>query len=230
MATHPVPDDRALNMLAALSVGPEVFRSYERFPDVGAHGYLRPDEGYAAPETMQIALCAAYLRRRYYPAPDIKPQHGVYSYALKHEVERAVGGYVTNGAAILAARALDVTVIRDGGTPNGWLLLRPAHDEVRDGASSMEILDKMRRTPFRQAVAPRLRAMVLERDGFRCRRCGSTADDGVRLVIDHIEPVARGGLTVPGNLQTLCEPCNQGKRDHAPHAHDRRPFAGEADV
>jgi 5-methylcytosine-specific restriction endonuclease McrA len=77
------------------------------------------------------------------------------------------------------------------------------------------------------AISTRTRALVFERDEFRCRRCGAGPDDGARLVVDHVVPVARGGTGELANLQTLCEPCNQGKQDRPPHAHDLRP-AGDA--
>lgn len=35
--------------------------------------------------------------------------------------------------------------------------------------------------------------------------------DGVKLHVDHIKPVSRGGKSVMDNLQTLCEDCNCGK-------------------
>lgn len=72
-------------------------------------------------------------------------------------------------------------------------------------------------------ISTKLRTFVLERDGFRCRRCGCGPSDG-RLVIDHIVPVAAGGTGDAKNLQVLCEPCNAGKAARAPHAHDRRPL------
>lgn len=75
----------------------------------------------------------------------------------------------------------------------------------------------------RPAISPRTRARVLERDHFRCRRCGSGPNDD-RLVVDHVVPVAAGGKTEDGNLQTLCETCNLGKSDRPPHAHDLRAF------
>ena len=37
--------------------------------------------------------------------------------------------------------------------------------------------------------------------------------DGVGLQIDHIIPVAKGGKTVPSNLQVLCSKCNGAKKD-----------------
>jgi 5-methylcytosine-specific restriction protein A len=63
------------------------------------------------------------------------------------------------------------------------------------------------------------RTRILARDGFRCRRCGNGPKDE-RLLIDHVVPVSRGGSNDDSNLQTLCEPCNQGKADHPPHPHD----------
>jgi hypothetical protein len=63
------------------------------------------------------------------------------------------------------------------------------------------------------------RARVMERDGFRCRRCG-VGPDRERLVVDHIVPVADGGGRDESNLQTLCEPCNIGKGARPPHPHD----------
>ncbi len=53
----------------------------------------------------------------------------------------------------------------------------------------------------------------MRRDGFKCQICGSTAKDGVKLHVDHIIPVSKGGKTEPKNLRTLCDRCNLGKSD-----------------
>lgn len=75
-----------------------------------------------------------------------------------------------------------------------------------------------------RSVGPKMRAYVMGRDNFRCRRCGACSrDEGVRLVIDHIVPVAKGGTNEPTNLQVLCGDCNAGKSDAQPHQHDLRP-------
>ena len=58
-----------------------------------------------------------------------------------------------------------------------------------------------------------LRYDVLKRDGFRCQICGRTAQDGVKLHVDHIIPVSKGGKTEMNNLRTLCSDCNKGKKD-----------------
>lgn len=60
-------------------------------------------------------------------------------------------------------------------------------------------------------VTRAMRYEVLRRDGFRCVRCGRGREDGVKLHVDHIKPVSRGGKSEMGNLQTLCEDCNCGK-------------------
>lgn len=60
------------------------------------------------------------------------------------------------------------------------------------------------------AIGRVLRHATLERDGYRCRHCGATAQEA-RLEVDHIVSEALGGLSVAENLQTLCSACNGGK-------------------
>lgn len=60
-------------------------------------------------------------------------------------------------------------------------------------------------------VTRAMRYDVLRRDGFKCVRCGRGREDGVKLHVDHIVPVSRGGKSTMDNLQTLCEDCNCGK-------------------
>jgi hypothetical protein len=68
-----------------------------------------------------------------------------------------------------------------------------------------------RKTP--RNINWRLRALVLMRDGARCRLCGANPSTGAILHVDHIKPWSKGGETVLENLQILCEPCNIGKSD-----------------
>ena len=65
----------------------------------------------------------------------------------------------------------------------------------------------------RSLMTASMRYEILRRDNFRCQLCGSTAQDGVKLHIDHIVPVSKGGHTTPENLRVLCDRCNFGKRD-----------------
>lgn len=63
----------------------------------------------------------------------------------------------------------------------------------------------------RAKVTQVLRYDVIKRDGYRCRACGFSVQDGAHLHIDHIVPVSKGGASAMGNLQTLCTACNIGK-------------------
>jgi hypothetical protein len=65
----------------------------------------------------------------------------------------------------------------------------------------------------RRRLTARVRYGILQRDDFRCQRCGADAasDRNVRLDVDHKIPVIYGGKTEPGNLWTLCSRCNNGK-------------------
>ena len=74
------------------------------------------------------------------------------------------------------------------------------------------LTDEMRRRQAERAkMSPSLRYSVLKRDHFRCQICGATQSDGVKLHVDHIVPIAKGGKTELSNLRTLCDRCNLGK-------------------
>lgn len=65
----------------------------------------------------------------------------------------------------------------------------------------------------RGEVSDSLRYDIMKGDNFRCTICGASANEGVRLHIDHIIPVSKGGKSNIENLRTLCERCNVGKSD-----------------
>lgn len=65
----------------------------------------------------------------------------------------------------------------------------------------------------RGEVSDSMRYDVMNRDGFRCVICGASANEGARLHVDHIIPIAKGGKSEYENLRTLCERCNIGKSD-----------------
>jgi len=64
----------------------------------------------------------------------------------------------------------------------------------------------------RKTISKRLRVLILQRDGFRCKMCGKTSRE-TTLEVDHIIPLSRGGTDSLDNLQTLCVDCNKGKSD-----------------
>ncbi|GAA3802399.1 HNH endonuclease signature motif containing protein [Nocardioides panacisoli] len=90
-------------------------------------------------------------------------------------------------------------------------------EDMRRGLEELRTIRETRSTTHflrqqeRNRMTDRLRADVLRRDGYRCRMCGASSEDGIRLHVDHIVAVSNGGTTVTENLQTLCQACNLGK-------------------
>jgi hypothetical protein len=73
---------------------------------------------------------------------------------------------------------------------------------------------------FARAISAKLRAEVLDRNGFTCQMCGLTPGDvdphtgrKVRLHIGHIVDKSLGGKDELSNLRTLCATCNQGAKN-----------------
>jgi len=66
-----------------------------------------------------------------------------------------------------------------------------------------------------RTISWRMRFLVMRRDDFKCRICGTSPalKPGTVLAVDHVVPWADGGETLTENLQTLCERCNGGKSD-----------------
>jgi hypothetical protein len=71
-----------------------------------------------------------------------------------------------------------------------------------------------------RAPTPKLRMEVLNRDDRRCRICGSSPANDVRveLHVHHIRPWERGGHTHIENLITLCHTCHKGLDPHEDHS------------
>jgi hypothetical protein len=85
--------------------------------------------------------------------------------------------------------------------------------------AAMQLRDELQlltgSTMARKSVPARLRFAILKRDNHTCQYCGRSAA-AVALQVDHVIPVARGGLTTWENLRTACEDCNAGKSDGDP--------------
>lgn len=93
--------------------------------------------------------------------------------------------------------------------------LDPVQEELTTDLVKEEKLTKKRAKTQAESREIRLglRYDILKRDNFKCAICGRSpaTDFNCKLHIDHIEPWSKGGLTVPENLQTLCDACNLGK-------------------
>ena len=73
---------------------------------------------------------------------------------------------------------------------------------------------------FSRNISAKLRAEVLDRNGFTCQMCGLTPgeidpDTGrkVRLHLGHIKDKSLGGKDELSNLRALCSTCNQGAKN-----------------
>jgi len=74
-----------------------------------------------------------------------------------------------------------------------------------------QIKSSFESTRPKRDVSLKLRDKIFRRDNFKCVYCGRGKSDGVKLHVDHIIPVSKGGSSNEDNLQTLCEECNFGK-------------------
>lgn len=72
---------------------------------------------------------------------------------------------------------------------------------------SDQTINKMKR----KGIAPKVRWKVMQRDNFKCVKCGRGVNDVDCLQVDHILPVTKNGNNDEDNLQTLCWSCNVGK-------------------
>jgi 5-methylcytosine-specific restriction endonuclease McrA len=68
----------------------------------------------------------------------------------------------------------------------------------------------------RKPIPEVVRQYVFERDDFQCQNCGRSTlhDPTVKLNVDHIIAITKGGSDDLSNLQTLCSRCNQQKSNH----------------
>jgi len=84
-------------------------------------------------------------------------------------------------------------------------------NEIQYDAKDITVSVKTKKTNRDPSL--RLRFLVLKRDNFSCKQCGSSPakNSAVELHIDHIIPWSKGGETTLENLQTLCLKCNLGK-------------------
>ncbi|MCX6021843.1 MAG: HNH endonuclease [Chloroflexi bacterium] len=104
----------------------------------------------------------------------------------------------------------------------GWEIL--SHHDNANLKPGEYILEKMPPTKpdvaFARTISAKLRAEVLDRNGFTCQMCGLTPGDidpysgrKVRLHVGHIRDKSLGGRDELTNLRALCSTCNQGAKN-----------------
>ena len=130
-----------------------------------------------------------------------------------HDLQAAAGPQVTEWARR----------VRELRSDEGW----PIRSHLDDGSlhPGEYRLDSLPETKpsytFARPISARLRAEVLERNGYTCQMCGAGAGDiddqnperTVRLHIGHIQDRSHGGTDTLANLRALCSTCNQGAKN-----------------
>ena len=128
-----------------------------------------------------------------------------------HEIQEAA-----NGAVQYSRRLRE---LRD---EEGWPIL--SHNDSSELRPGQYLLRQKpvhtERPQFTRSISARLRAEVLDRNGFTCQMCGLTPGEidpatrrPVRLHIGHIKDKSLGGKDELSNLRTLCSTCNQGAKN-----------------
>jgi 5-methylcytosine-specific restriction endonuclease McrA len=111
--------------------------------------------------------------------------------------------------------------VRELREDEGWKIITH-HDsaELKPGQYLLTEKPPEKRVIFHRNISGRLRAEVLDRNGFTCQMCGLCPgeidpDTGrkVRLHIGHIVDKNLGGKDELSNLRALCSNCNQGAKN-----------------
>ena len=128
-----------------------------------------------------------------------------------HELQEAADG------ALQYSRRL-----RELREEEGWQIL--SHNDSADLTPGQYMLKEVPTDRldlgFVRGISAKLRAEVLDRNGFTCQMCGLTPGDidpatsrTVRLHIGHIVDKSYGGKDELSNLRALCSSCNQGAKN-----------------
>jgi len=83
------------------------------------------------------------------------------------------------------------------------------------------LLDPKPTPAFARGISKETRALVLDRNGFTCQKCGAVAGEPhpfdptrkTRLQIGHIIDKSMGGSDSPTNLRAECSVCNEGGKN-----------------
>jgi hypothetical protein len=125
-----------------------------------------------------------------------------------HEVSGAASEYARRTRELRDEEGWPILTHNDrAGLKPGQYLLEAAPPEKRG-------------VEFMRGISAKLRAEVLDRNGFTCQMCGLTPGEidpatgrKVRLHIVHIKDKSLGGKDELSNLRALCSSCNQGAKN-----------------
>lgn len=127
-----------------------------------------------------------------------------------HELQTAADG------AVQYSRRL-----RELREEKGWKIL--THNDsakLKPGQYLLEEKPPEKGVVFGSGISKKLRAQVLDRNGFTCQMCGLCPGEidpetgrKVRLHIGHIKDKSLDGKEELSNLRALCSTCNQGAKN-----------------
>lgn len=111
--------------------------------------------------------------------------------------------------------------VRELREDEGWAILTHNDDAgLKPGQYLLKETTKIKKISFSRNISAKLRAEVLDRNGFTCQMCGLTPGEidpetrrNVRLHIGHIVDKSLGGKDELSNLRALCSTCNQGAKN-----------------
>jgi hypothetical protein len=111
--------------------------------------------------------------------------------------------------------------VRELREDEGWpIITHNDSAELKPGQYILTAPPPERSVKFSRAISAKLRAEVLDRNGFTCQMCGLTPGDidpatgrKVRLHLGHIKDKNLGGKDELSNLRALCSTCNQGAKN-----------------
>ena len=137
---------------------------------------------------------------------------------LLANIGRVLESSEIRGAAGVSEWARRVRELRED---EHWLILTH-HDsgDLKPGQYLLTEEPKAEAVKFARNISTKLRAQVLDRNGFTCQMCGLTPGDidpstgrKVRLHLGHIKDKNLGGRDELSNLRALCSTCNQGAKN-----------------
>ena len=134
-----------------------------------------------------------------------------------------IGEVVTAGELAILVRPVSEWArrVRELRDEEGWpIQTQNDTTDLKSGEYMLMAQPPAKNAAFQRGVSQKLRAEVLDRDGFTCQMCGKAAgeiddDTGrpVRLHIGHIVDKVYGGKDELANLRALCSTCNQGAKN-----------------
>ena len=137
-------------------------------------------------------------------------------YVLENDED---GFYSRLGLAVIDEAILNVeyrfTYTSDGGMAQRSFTIPMDEENIIELINRLQskLTHEAKTKEQRALMTTKLRTYIKERDNFTCCQCGNStkSEPNLLLEVDHIIPIAKGGLTKEDNLQTLCWKCNRKK-------------------